>query len=339
MHHFVAKAPWDAAELLAVARDYALPRLRPWGAIEAWTVHDTGYSKRGKHSVGVARQVNPDTRKRGNCQVVLAVCLANFAASVPCSYRLLLPEAWTARVRRRKAAIPAEVRFQTNWEIALDAIDTLCRTPISRAPIVAGPRYGMVTEFRSALTARGLPYVVGIPGETVVWPLDKGAHDGRRAPAQTLSALAAERLSTIRWDDGSGPTVQSRFSAIRVSATDPARNFNRIAPEWLLTEWPGASGNPAEHWLSTLPATSSVAALARAAKMKCRAGHTFGELKQEFGLAQYEGRGWRGFHNHGVLCIAAYAFVMAERARRSPRGALAFSLSGRSVPSGSRRRS
>jgi len=42
------------------------------------------------------------------------------------------------------------------------------------------------------------------------------------------------------------------------------------------------------------------------------------ELKQEPGLGHYEGRGWRGFHHHATLCIAAYGFLVADRNRFSP---------------------
>ena len=54
------------------------------------------------------------------------------------------------------------------------------------------------------------------------------------------------------------------------------------------------------------------------AKLRWRIERDYQELKQELGLGHYEGRGWRGFHHHATLCIAAYAFLIAERARISP---------------------
>ena len=56
LHHFVAKASWDDAALLRAVRDHALPALLERGPIRAWIVDDTGLPKKGKLSVGVARQ-------------------------------------------------------------------------------------------------------------------------------------------------------------------------------------------------------------------------------------------------------------------------------------------
>jgi hypothetical protein len=44
------------------------------------------------------------------------------------------------------------------------------------------------------------------------------------------------------------------------------------------------------------------------------------ELKQELGLGHFEGRGWRGFHHHATLCVAAYGFLVSERETIPPCG-------------------
>ena len=70
--------------------------------------------------------------------------------------------------------------------------------------------------------------------------------------------------------------------------------------------------------------TSRFARLVDLAKLRWRIERDYQELKQELGLGHYEGRGWRGFHHHASLCIAAYGFLVAERedfplGRRRPR--------------------
>ena len=75
MHHFVANAPWDEREVLAVARDYALAQLERHAPIGAWVVDDTGIPKKGRHSVGVARQYCGRLGKQDNCQVAVSVSL------------------------------------------------------------------------------------------------------------------------------------------------------------------------------------------------------------------------------------------------------------------------
>jgi SRSO17 transposase len=88
--------------------------------------------------------------------------------------------------------------------------------------------------------------------------------------------------------------------------------------EWLLIEWPSQEAEPTKYWLSTLPAEAKLRDLVRLAKHRWIIERDYQELKQELGLGHYEGRGWRGFHHHATLCIAAYGFLVAERSRFSP---------------------
>src|SRR5205823_7978698 len=90
------------------------------------------------------------------------------------------------------------------------------------------------------------------------------------------------------------------------------------AEEWLLAEWPEGEDEPTDYWLSTLPATATLEELVATAKLRWRIERDFEELKQELGLGHFEGRGWRGFHHHASLCVAAYAFLVAERCRFPP---------------------
>ena len=123
LHHFVAKAAWDDAALLAAVRAYALPALLERGPIRAWLVDDTGLPKKGKLSVGVARQYCGQLGKRDNCQVAVTLSVATEQASLPIAYRLYLPEAWADDpARRALAGVPGEVEFRTKPAIALEQI-------------------------------------------------------------------------------------------------------------------------------------------------------------------------------------------------------------------------
>jgi SRSO17 transposase len=86
----------------------------------------------------------------------------------------------------------------------------------------------------------------------------------------------------------------------------------------LLIEWPTEESEPTKYWLATLSADAKLAALVKLAKHRWIIERDYEELKQELGLGHYEGRGWRGFHHHATLCIAAYGFLVAERSRFSP---------------------
>jgi SRSO17 transposase len=73
MHHFVATAPWDGGAILRKAVDYVLLEMERHGPVAGWLVDDTGFPKRGRHSVGVARQYCGVLGKQDNCQVVVSV--------------------------------------------------------------------------------------------------------------------------------------------------------------------------------------------------------------------------------------------------------------------------
>jgi SRSO17 transposase len=145
----------------------------------------------------------------------------------------------------------------------------------------------------------------------------------------SLKRLAAELPASVwqpvTWREGTRGAMRSRFARLRVRPAH--RDEQRSTPypeEWLLIEWPREEPAPTKYWLSTVPATISVADLVRLAKLRWRIERDYQELKDELGLDHFEGRGWRGFHHHGALCIAAYAFLAAERATLSPPAPLAF---------------
>src|SRR5919112_2274358 len=167
LHHLVAKAPWDDAALLAAVRAYALPAMLERGPIRAWLVDDTGLPKKGRLSVGVARQYCGQLGKRESCQVAVTLAVANEAASLPIAYRLYLPEAWASDpARRAMAGVPDEVAFRTKPAIALEQIGRALAGGVPPGVVVTDAGYGNDTDFRDGVTGLGLPYVAGILGTT-----------------------------------------------------------------------------------------------------------------------------------------------------------------------------
>ncbi len=346
MHHFVANADWDDAAVLRVARDTVLAALERHGTVAAWVVDDTGIPKKGRHSVGVARQYCGVLGKQDNCQVAVSVSLAHERGSVPVAYRLYLPEAWAQdRPRRRAAGVPETVEFHTKWQIALEQVTQLVADGVPIAPVVADAGYGVVTAFRDALTAAGIPYVVGISSETTVWapgraPLPAPKYRGHGRPPTLVRRtrrhrpLSVRRVAqqlpvsawrTVTWRQGTRGAMRSRFAAVRVRPAH--RDDWRSTPrpeEWLLIEWPRGEADPIKYWLSTLPPIATRVDLVGLAMLRWRIERDYQELKDELGLDHFEGRGWRGFHHHASLCIAAYAFLAAERLAHFPPEPLAF---------------
>ncbi len=342
LHHFVAEAPWQDATFHEAVRDQVLPAIEAHGPITAWIVDDTGLPKKGVHSVGVARQYCGQLGKTENCQVAVSLSVANEHASLPVAYQLYLPKTWaTDPALRKKGGVPEQIRFQTKPQIALEQIRTAVTQGITRGAVLADTAYGSDTAFRDGLTALGLAYVLEVKSSTTVWapgtkPLPPKPHDGRGRPAKllrrsaqhkpvTVKALAeslpAKKWRTITWREGSDKLLSSRFAACRVRPAH--RDYLRQEPrpeEWLLIEWPPEEADPTKYWLSTLPKGASVRQLVATAKQRWRIERDYRELKQEVGLGHYEGRGWRGFHHHATLCIAAYGFLIKEKESFPPSG-------------------
>ena len=192
LHHFVAKAAWDDAALLRAVRDYALPALLERGPIRAWLVDDTGLPKKGKLSVGVARQYCGQLGKRENRQVAVTLSVANEAASLPIAYRLYLSEARAADpARRAMAGVPEEVAFRTKPTIALEQIGRALADGVPPGVVVTDAGHGNDTDFRDGITGLGLTYVAGILGTTTLWPPGAGPGPAAVGPGPAAEAAAA----------------------------------------------------------------------------------------------------------------------------------------------------
>src|SRR5271167_3283698 len=121
--HFVGEGRWSDARVLAKVREMVLPEMERHGPIEAWIIDDTGFPKKGRHSVGVARQYCGQLGKQDNCQAAVSLSVANRHGSLPIAYRLYLPEEWAGdEERRRRAGVPGDVTFLTKPQIALGQI-------------------------------------------------------------------------------------------------------------------------------------------------------------------------------------------------------------------------
>jgi len=341
LHHLVADAPWDDEAVLDRCLEYVIPAMLHRDPIVAWIVDDTGFPKKGRESVGVARQYCGQVGKQDNCRVAVSLSVTTEKASMPVAFRLYLPESWIAdRKRRKKTGVPESVQFQTKTEIALDQIQRARERDIPQGVVLSDAGYGTDTEFRTALTELEMTYVVGVQSTTTVWkpgeqPKPAPARKGHRGRPRKLlqrgnkcQPTSAKELAlslptgawkNVTWRPGAKQKLQSRFAVLRVRPAH--RDYWRSAPhpeEWLLIEWPVGESEPTKYWLSTLPADIGFQELVHLAKHRWIIERDYQELKQELGLGHYEGRGWRGFHHHATLCIAAYGFLVAERNRFSP---------------------
>ena len=334
LHHFVAKSEWSDAQVMARVRDWVVPALGLDSGCY-WIIDDTGFPKKGRHSVGVARQYCGQLGKQDNCQVAVSLSLASAQGSIPIAYQLYLPKDWAADpVRCKAAGVPETQAFATKPEIALMQMRLAVAAGVPMGVVLADAGYGDETAFRDGITELGTLYAVGIRPATTVWapgttPLPPKVWSGR-GPRPTrlrresghepvaVKALACSlhqnAWRTVTWREGTNTELSSRFTVVRVRpAHRDYQSAQMRAEEWLLMEWPEGEAEPTKYFLTTAPKDATLEQMVFVAKMRWRIERDYQDLKQDFGLGHYEGRGWRGFHHHATLSIAAYGFLMVER--------------------------
>ncbi len=278
--HFVGQSPWDADALLRRVREAVLPAMTARGAVEAWIVDDTGFPKKGRHSVGVARQYCGQLGKQDNCQAAVSLSVATAEASLPVAWDLYLTEGWAGDGERRaRTRVPEDVVFRTKPRIALAQIETALAEGVAPGTVLADAGYGNNGAFRDGITALGLDYVVGVVGTATVWPpgttptvpawrgrgqrpkrLRRG---GDGAPVTQLRVIAetlpAEAWRAVTWRHGVAELLASRFAALRVRAASGDAGRSEPRPEqWLLVEWPEDEPRPIKFWFSSLPVDTPI---------------------------------------------------------------------------------
>jgi SRSO17 transposase len=340
LQQFVNQSPWDER----VVRANLARRMAAELAPEAWIVDDTGFPKKGRFSVGVARQYSGTLGRVENCQIGVSISAATDAASCPINWRIYLPEEWESdAARRSKAHVPDEVGHAPKWQLALAMIDELRGWGL-RAPVVcADAGYGEITAFRQGLDDRAIDYIVQVKAATSAYSLDvepeRPRWKGRGRPPlaryrqvpSSLGDLAmragAEQAVTVTWRQGSRGPMSSRFLALRVRPANvslrraAAHAQTELPVRWLLAEWPLGAEQPTDYWLSGLPADTPLSELVRLGKLRWRIEHDYRELKDALGLDHFEGRSYRGWHHHVTLVSVAHAFLTLERRRPRLRAA------------------
>jgi SRSO17 transposase len=261
---------------------------------------------------------------------------------LPIAYRLYLPLEWTAdAARRARAGVPEATGFASKPEIALDQIRAARAAGVPPGVVLMDAGYGSDTRLRTEIAALGLCYIAGIQPHATAWPpgvaplpakpwsgrgrpTSRTRRDPEHQPVQAKAlalGLPQEAWQTITWREGSADWLTSRFARVRVRAAHRDEALaERRGEEWLLIEWPPGEREPTKYWFANLPGDISFERLVDLTKLRWRIERDYQELKQELGLGHYEGRGWRGFHHHATLCIAAYGFLISERETIPPSG-------------------
>jgi DDE superfamily endonuclease len=324
LQQFVNQSGWDPAPVRQRLAAYVSAQVAPL----AWVVDEVAFRKHGRHSAGVERQYVRAHGRTSNCQLGVFVALAGADAAVPVTWRLSLPRSWdTDDLRRSKARIPHDERHQPYWRYQIEALDDLSGDwGVPLAPVVLDMRQAAsFSELVHELDERGLEFLMQV-NPTVPIRYHNGrprpGRAGERAVASpsaeasladlsaTLSALPRRTLS---WrDPESGLRVRAQFTCTPVHSLLPDGDTGRPSPvpQVLLLEWGLGKRKPRAFWLTNM-VDADVADLVTLTRLPRRTEVDLATMIEQFGLCDYEGRSFLGWHHHVTLASVAYAFHVA----------------------------
>lgn len=339
LQQLVNQSPWETSPVQEALAAFVVQHTRPEGFL---LLDDTGLPKKGRHSVGVARQYSGTLGKVGNCQVAVTLQYADGRDVYAVDAELYLPQSWMEdRARCRRAGVPDQIGYRPKWQLALAMLQRAATAGL-RGTVLADSFFGSVTAFREALQQAGWRYCVGIDstlkvvdaqadwGAVPAWrgigrPPSRPAkvRAGAKSPSVQQWALHhAGDFRKVAWREGSKGPCSARFAAWPVR---PAYRLSAgkepLQACWLLVEWPAAQAAPTKFFFSNLPSKTSLKQLVLVAKSRWWVEQSYKELKGELGLDHFEGRRWQGWHHHVTLVMLAYAFLVRYRRRRAKKGA------------------
>jgi SRSO17 transposase len=332
LQQFVSQSTWCEQ---GVARRYRARMAGAFASAEGiFVIDDTTFPKQGKHSVGVQRQYCGALGKRANCQCAVSVHYVAPGGHYPLNMRLYLPDSWLDDTDRLdRAGVPeGERRRRSKGQIALELLDQARDEGLPGRVVVADAGYGISGPFRDGLAERGLHYVVGVTDEMIVfteeprWVEPRAATGGRPQKRRRLTADSPRPVSLrglagrtprrkVTWREGTKGPMWGRFAWLRVWpaggwATGDCAGAD---PIWLLIE--EQADGKLKYAFSNLPAGTSRLRAVRLWRSRWPVEQGYQQMKEELGLAHFEGRSWRGFHHHACLVMLAYGFLALERMR------------------------
>ena len=327
--HFITHAPWSAEGLWRQLRTVMPERT---GVL---ILDGTSFPKQGRRSVAVARQYCGTLGKVANCQVAVTAALWTGVRAWMLGAALYIPQEWLTPEARQRAQVPAALRFQEKWRLALTLLRQIRAAGFQITAVLGDAEFGDNATLRRTLHRLQLPYALGVsstltvfrgtpavavpprkPGRTATPTRLQLIDDTRPEAVRTIAATLPSRAwRRVSWRNGANRPWMAHFAALRVT---PAHDWRgrRLAPEvWLLFERDLGTTPRIKAYLVALPATASLHALVRLAHHRWAIEQQYMELKDELGLDHFEGRSFVGWHRHVVLTAMAYTWLQDCRRR------------------------
>ncbi|MEU6062868.1 transposase [Streptomyces sp. NPDC047097] len=323
LQQFVNASPWDW--------EPARRELTRWAEaqhpVHAWTIAPAVLAKRGDHSVGVHRRFVPRAGRTLNCQFGIGLFLSGPGEHTPVDWRLFLPDRWSDDpTLRRRARIPESVDHRPLWAETLDMVTALAaRTSLAPVPVVADmSELPHVNPLIAGLSGQGRDFLIGVQDTMNVIA---GSHLATRhspEPSSTLSARAFLDLSRTRHPHTAvvtGPDGQARqtriisglirLPGIRPASGEPHHTYR------LFAERPANGTRPPQVWITNMTQRRMDELLALT-RLRTGTRAVRRVLDEDFGLQDFEGRSFPGWHHHMTLVSAAYAYSRLAGPTASP---------------------
>jgi SRSO17 transposase len=312
LQQFVNQSPWrwePVRQALAIRATAIRPR--------AWVVQEAVFPKTGAKSVGVERQYVSSAGRTLNCQLGLGVFQTGDGAGCAANWRLVLPRSWDDDApRRAHTRLPDDERHQPRWRHLFDMTDEMRAWGLRPAPIVLDARGWPVQPLLRGLAERGLPYLIRVPEQTPVLPSAPDGVAGRILTVGQLAVQATQRRQVLPYghdhtDEVSTALQYSVTSICEACLTkrrpDIASVYPHAGTRRLLAEWSGPGRPPSAVWLTNLTA-ARLPELVELVRLGSQGRQDLAALRGEFGLQDFEGRSFAGWHHHVTLVSAAHVY-------------------------------
>lgn len=306
MQSLLGRSTWDGEALRDEIRAYVVEALGdPDGVL---VVDETGFLKKGEHSVGVARQYSGTAGRVENCQIGVFLSYASRFGHAFVDRRLYLPQDWANdSARRSKAGVPRDIAFATKPAIACDLIASALDAGLPCAYVLGDAVYGSDRKLRRMLQGRGKPYVLAVRSNEFM-------RVGGKSLQGTNPEILADDLRSNDWfrhaagEGAKGPRLYDWARVRLLWSRDPKWQH------WLLIRRSLKDINERAYYICFAPAGTTIAELAGVAGLRWTIETCFEMAKDELGLDHCEARSWHAWHRHMSLVMTALAFLAKLRA-------------------------
>jgi SRSO17 transposase len=306
MQAVLGRGFWDGEQARDICRDYVVERLGDPSSV--LVLDETGFLKKGTHSVGVGRQYSGTAGRIENCQVGVFLAYASRKGHAFIDRRLYLPQDWAGdAARRKKAHVPDEVAFATKPKIGTAMVAAALEAGVPCAWVLGDSVYGCDKRLRVMLEEHDKPYVLAVRSDEAL--MVETSFRSRTA-ADVAAGLGRDAWHRLAAGRGSkGPRLYD-WARVRLN-----RLQSPPWDHWLLIRRSISHPTDMAFYVTFAPQTTTLTELAAVAGLRWTVEECFQSAKGETGLDHCEARSWHGWHRHMTLSMLAFAFLAGLRAR------------------------